>query len=138
MEDGGADPTIPNMRGMAPRDLLEGPGRSHLRILPSYWPVLRLLEVCMWDGVGGGVGCGDVVHSVYIALPNQPINQSTNPPPPPLPQHPNKPTKQNALAEPDRRMLLIKARALGDEGYAVAHAAATAMAKVSEGARKRH
>lgn len=27
-------------------------------------------------------------------------------------------------------MLLIKARALGDEGYAVAHAAATAMAKV--------
>jgi hypothetical protein len=61
LEVGGADPCLPNTRGVAPYDLLAGRGRAYLRILPSYWPVRRLLEVRCWLGLGwlfhwGGCG----------------------------------------------------------------------------------
>lgn len=67
LEVGGADPTLGNARGVAPLDLLTGRGRAHLRILPTYWPVLRLLKVraCVLLPCDASPAHGLVAHSTH-------------------------------------------------------------------------
>lgn len=118
LQEGGADPTIPNNRGVAPLDLLTGRGRAHLRILPSYWPVLRLLEVrgCRWGVPRDGWVIGSLMDGPSIRwAQHKPNHQS------PHQQYTERPRRARPPAAPPQGPRAgrrgLRARARGGRGH---------------------